>query len=292
MNRAQENAVNALLAPGDSKDHLSSRATKFQAIFAYPATAARAFDGFLRRLAGEGNDILRYFLWAVVPLVLLLMVGAGVWAFFPAAAPPTPEHVAAATGEAPPPSPPAPRSAPSIPLKLAPMGPQVIEAGKPLILTATPLRLQPIEAQTAEAGKVLTLTVAVENPQEWKGNLRYGLGTAPAGAVIDAQTGVLTWAPGPDQAPGQHVIMASVTTADGRSATTSFAVTLVRPPAPLRADVTAETPLRRTACNMRSTTAGRPGGPTMFARRWLSPPSMKRWPRSTKRVGPRIFAHR
>ena len=47
------------------------------------AAAMLGIDRLLRRLVGEENDILRYFLWAVLPLLLLGAVWAGVLAITP-----------------------------------------------------------------------------------------------------------------------------------------------------------------------------------------------------------------
>ena len=73
------------------------------------AAAAHALDVFFRRLVGEENDILRYFLWAVLPLLLLATVWVGVSALTP--------------------SPP--------PWKLHPVAAQTIEAGKELTVAVT-----------------------------------------------------------------------------------------------------------------------------------------------------------
>ena len=74
-----------------------------------PATAGRTFDTLLRRLVGEDNDLLRYFLWATLPLLLLAAIWAGIAAFTP-----------------PPP-----------PWKLHPIAPQTAEAGNELTVAVT-----------------------------------------------------------------------------------------------------------------------------------------------------------
>ena len=83
-------------------------------------TAARGFDAVLRRLVGDENDVLRYFLWAALPLLLLVAAWVGIWALTP--------------------SPP--------PWKLQPITARTIEAGNQLKATAT------VENSDAWRGKV------------------------------------------------------------------------------------------------------------------------------------------
>ena len=44
-----------------------------------------------------------------------------------------------------------------------------------------PLILKPIPTQTVEAGKPLNLNGSVENPDAWKGKVRYGIAAPPPG---------------------------------------------------------------------------------------------------------------
>ena len=83
-------------------------------------TAARGLDALLRRLVGEENNLLRYFLWVAFPLLLLAAVWAGILALTP--------------------SPP--------PWKLQPIAARTIEAGNPLKARAT------VENSEAWQGKV------------------------------------------------------------------------------------------------------------------------------------------
>ena len=76
----------------------------------------RGLDRLLRRLVGEENDILRYFLWAVLPSLLVGAVWAGIYYGLT-------------------PSPPSPA-----PWKLQSIAVQTIEAGNPLTVTTTVLR--------------------------------------------------------------------------------------------------------------------------------------------------------
>jgi formylglycine-generating enzyme required for sulfatase activity len=100
------------------------------------------------------------------------------------------------------------------------------------------LKLQRIVAQTVEVGRPLTVAVAVENADVWKGKLRYALDPhAPAGAAIDATTGVLTWTPTQAQGPGKYDLVVSVDGPEGQKETTTVAitVTVTRPiPAPTK----------------------------------------------------------
>ena len=84
------------------------------------AAAVRGLDGVLRRLVGKENDLLRYFLWAALPLLLLAAVWTGILALTP--------------------SPP--------PWKLQPIAARTIEAGNPLKARAT------VENSEAWEGKV------------------------------------------------------------------------------------------------------------------------------------------
>jgi hypothetical protein len=73
------------------------------------AAAAHPLDALLRRLVGEQNDLLRYFLWAALPLLLLFAVWARFWALTPSPAP----------------------------WKLRPIAPQTIEVGNELTVAVT-----------------------------------------------------------------------------------------------------------------------------------------------------------
>ena len=142
-------------------------------------TAARGFDAVLRRLVGEENDVLRYFLWAALPLLLLGAVWAGILALTP---PPV------------------------------------------------PWKIQPIAARTIEAGNPFKATATVENPGDWKGKLRFGLGAQhPAGATIDSKTGEIGWTPPPDQTAGKYDFTVSAETPDGRHDETTLVVTVTTP---------------------------------------------------------------
>ena len=69
----------------------------------------RTLDTLLRRLVGEDNDLLRYFLWAALPLLLLAAIWAGIAALTPSPAP----------------------------WKLHPIAPQTAEAGNELTVAVT-----------------------------------------------------------------------------------------------------------------------------------------------------------
>jgi formylglycine-generating enzyme required for sulfatase activity len=93
-----------------------------------------------------------------------------------------------------------------------------------------PLRLRPISPQTVEAGKPLSVTATVENSAAWEGKLQFSLGPqSPAGTTINAQTGQLTWTPPPDQPAQRDDVTVSVQGPDGQTAKTTFVVIVTRP---------------------------------------------------------------
>jgi formylglycine-generating enzyme required for sulfatase activity len=102
------------------------------------------------------------------------------------------------------------------------------------VTKSTPLRLQPIAPQTVEAGKALTFAVSVEDAKRWEGKLRFSLpSNAPAGAGIDPETGAFTLAPAANLAPGTYDLSVSVEGPENRRDQITFAVTVTRPsPAP------------------------------------------------------------
>ena len=137
----------------------------------------------LRRLVGKEHYILRYFffLWVILPS--LLFAAVWFWALTP---------------------------------------------------SAGPLKLHPVAPRIVEAGKELTVAVSVDNAAAWKGKLEYRFsGKALPGASIDPQTGTLAWTPKRDQAPGKYDVDVSVETADGRRDTTTLRLT-VTVPVPLK----------------------------------------------------------
>ena len=102
-----------------------------------------------------------------------------------------------------------------------------------LPVSIMPLKIQPIPPQTIEAGKPLSVVVTVEDPQRWNGKLRYTLAPDAHGATIDSHAGVFTWTPPSDQPAGQTQISVSAISRDGQMTQTSFIVTVTRPiPAP------------------------------------------------------------
>jgi formylglycine-generating enzyme required for sulfatase activity len=105
------------------------------------------------------------------------------------------------------------------------------EATVEVTVTApVPLKLKPIEPQTVEAGKSLTLAAPVWNADAWRGNVQYGVaGQAPSGARIDAQSGAFSWLAPSDQAAGKLDVVVSVESPDGRKDQTTFTITVTRP---------------------------------------------------------------
>jgi len=93
-----------------------------------------------------------------------------------------------------------------------------------------PLRLQPIAPQTVEAGKPLTVASVVEDAQRWRGKLRFTLGgNSPPGARIDPESGTFTWTPTQDQGPRKYELPMSVEGPEGQKDDTSFTVTVTKP---------------------------------------------------------------
>jgi formylglycine-generating enzyme required for sulfatase activity len=113
---------------------------------------------------------------------------------------------------------------------------RVAEAGDETRLpeSAAALKIQPIPPQTIEAGKPLTVVVSVEGAHWWQGKLRFSLAPdAPPGASIDPQSGEFSWTPPPDQAAGKYDLTVLAQGPDGQAAQTTFVVTVTTPiPAP------------------------------------------------------------
>jgi len=83
----------------------------------------------------------------------------------------------------------------------------------------------PISNQSVEEGSLLTLTVATEAESDMY-PLTFSLSNAPAGATIDATTGVFRWTPSEAQGPGEYAITVQVTTAAGALSTVTFQVSV------------------------------------------------------------------
>ncbi len=79
-----------------------------------------------------------------------------------------------------------------------------------------PPSIAPMNDQAIELGSQLVVRVTATDPDEPAGRLRFALaGAPPPGAVIDTDTGVITWTPLSDQPPGSYPILVTVT--DGGS---------------------------------------------------------------------------
>jgi formylglycine-generating enzyme required for sulfatase activity len=95
---------------------------------------------------------------------------------------------------------------------------------------AAALKVEPISPRTIEAGKPMTVAVSVEDAQRWKGNVLYSLvSNAPLGASIDETTGEFSWIPPSDQAAGRYDVTVSAQSLDGQTAQMTFVVTVTRP---------------------------------------------------------------
>jgi formylglycine-generating enzyme required for sulfatase activity len=144
------------------------------------ATVARCLDGLFRRLVGEENDLLRYFLWAALPLLLLLAVWAGIWALTPSPVPP-------------------------VPWKLGPIAPQTVEMGKPLSVTAT------VENSAAWEGK-LRYSLGPQSPPGATINAQTGeLTWTPTPDQARAKYDVTVSAETPDGRHDETTLMVAVT---------------------------------------------------------------------------------
>ena len=77
--------------------------------------------------------------------------------------------------------------------------------------------------------------MALENAEDWKGKVRYSLGSpTPLGMSIDAATGILTWTPPDGQIADKHKVTVLAAGPDRRRDETSFFVKVFRPITPLR----------------------------------------------------------
>ena len=89
------------------------------------------------------------------------------------------------------------------------------------------LKIKPIPPQTVEAGKRLQLAMTLENHDSWRGKLRYGLARQPPpGTTINPQSGEFSWTPPPDQATGNYNVTVSVQATGGQKAQTTFVITV------------------------------------------------------------------
>jgi formylglycine-generating enzyme required for sulfatase activity len=102
-------------------------------------------------------------------------------------------------------------------------------AGTPSPESIGPLKLQPVPPQTVEAGRLLTVMVSVEDAQRWKGKLRYSLAShAPPEAKIDPRSGEFSWTPPPDQSVGKCDVTVSAQGPDGQTAQTTLVITVLK----------------------------------------------------------------
>ena len=114
--------------------------------------------------------------------------------------------------------------------QLAPFSIVVDPPVVPTSHTPTPLKIHPISPQTIEAGKLLKIKVTVEDSQRWKGRLRYGLvSSATPLARIDPQSGKFSWLPPSDQAVGKYDVTVVVQEPGVQRAQTTFAVRVIMP---------------------------------------------------------------
>src|SRR5262245_40094946 len=97
----------------------------------------------------------------------------------------------------------------------------VNEVNAPPVLAA-------IANQTVNEGSLLTLTASASDPDLPANTLTFSLLSPPAGASINAGSGVFTWTPSEAQGPGSYTIMARVmdSASPSLSATQSFTVTV------------------------------------------------------------------
>jgi hypothetical protein len=97
------------------------------------------------------------------------------------------------------------------------------------VVVVQSLRLAPMGDQTVEAGKPLTVTVSPRDPEQWAGKIRFCLASAPPRATIDAQTGVFTWMPDVNDDSSNHDVAVSVEGPEGQKDQTRFSITVTNP---------------------------------------------------------------
>ena len=109
------------------------------------------------------------------------------------------------------------------------------------VVPAESLKLRPIPPQATEAGKPVVAAVTVENPQQWKGKLRFSLGPdAPHGAKIDPQSGKFCWTSPPNCAAIAEAVAVSVEGPAGQRDQMIFGITVTRPISSGRKDLTVD----------------------------------------------------
>lgn len=125
------------------------------------------------------------------------------------------------------------------------------------VITVLPpqLKLLPVTPQSVEAGKPLQLTATAANPDAWQGKLYYNLAPpAPPGASVDPQSGEFSWTPPPSQVAGTYPVTVSARAPDGQAARTSFVITVT----PKRYDPLTEKRLEHNSWTARSPARGHP----------------------------------
>jgi hypothetical protein len=97
------------------------------------------------------------------------------------------------------------------------------------VFALPPPGLAVIGNKTNNAGNLVTFTAAITNADPYM-TYSYTLGTgAPAGAAIDAVTGVFTWTPPLTQVPGDYAFTVRVTDSGGQYSEQTFTVTVKAP---------------------------------------------------------------
>ncbi len=99
-----------------------------------------------------------------------------------------------------------------------------------LTVTTTPPVLSPIANRVVNAGVTLTITNVATDSDLWAQTLSFNLVTAPAGAALNASSGIFTWRPAVAQANSTYLTTLKVTDSGTPplSATQSFSI-LVNP---------------------------------------------------------------
>ena len=93
--------------------------------------------------------------------------------------------------------------------------------------SASPLKLQPIPPQTVQAGKTLRVAAPVENPEVWNGRLRYSLAAgAPPGASVALASGEFLWTPPLDHAAGKYPVTVLAQGPTSQIVQTTFVITV------------------------------------------------------------------
>jgi hypothetical protein len=115
---------------------------------------------------------------------------------------------------------------------------RVTDDGQPALFTTLPFNItvqeinnapiiEPIQLRAVQEGTAITTQISARDPETPPAKLTYIIETAPDGATINADTGLLTWTPSEAQGPRDYNFVIRVSEPGGEPSTTvSFAISV------------------------------------------------------------------